>query len=241
MKNKRFFHSFTVLLAALVCLGGFSVTAYAGGGEDIPTDDSNVIVKTEPQPLTPEGNMELIDDIQGDASEDKQFIVVQSRGGNYFYIVIDKAAQGENTVHFLNQVDEADLLSIIEDENGAATTPAVCSCSDKCAAGNVNMTCALCSTNMTECAGKEAEPQPADEPQPEKEKSNAGGFVIFLVIALLGGGAALYYFKIMKPKQSVKGDTDLEDFDFDEYDEEAEDDYTDEPEAAEDRQEDDEE
>ena len=158
MKNKRFFHSFTVLLAALVCLGGFSVTAYAGGGEDIPTDDSNVIVKTEPQPLTPEGNMELIDDIQGDASEDKQFIVVQSRGGNYFYIVIDKAAQGENTVHFLNQVDEADLLSIIEDENGAATTPAVCSCSDKCAAGNVNMTCALCSTNMTECAGKEAEP-----------------------------------------------------------------------------------
>ena len=241
MKNKRFFHSFTVLLAALVCLGGFSVTAYAGGGEDIPTDDSNVIVKTEPQPLTPEGNMELIDDIQGDASEDKQFIVVQSRGGNYFYIVIDKAAQGENTVHFLNQVDEADLLSIIEDENGAATTPAVCSCSDKCAAGNVNMTCALCSTNMTECAGKEAEPQPADEPQPEKEKSNAGGFVIFLVIALLGGGAALYYFKIMKPKQSVKGDTDLEDFDFDEYDEEAEGDYTDKPEAAEDRQEDDEE
>ena len=241
MKNKRFFHSFTVLLAALVLLGGFSVTAYAGGGEDIPTDDSNVIVKTEPQPLTPEGNMELIDDIQGDASEDKQFIVVQSRGGNYFYIVIDKAAQGENTVHFLNQVDEADLLSIIEDENGAATTPAVCSCSDKCAAGNVNMTCALCSTNMTECAGKEAEPQPADEPQPEKEKSNAGGFVIFLVIALLGGGAALYYFKIMKPKQSVKGDTDLEDFDFDEYDEEAEGDYTDKPEAAEDRQEDDEE
>ena len=241
MKNKRFFHSFTVLLAALVLLGGFSVPAYAGGGEDIPTDDSNVIVKTEPQPLTPEGNMELIDDIQGDASEDKQFIVVQSRGGNYFYIVIDKAAQGENTVHFLNQVDEADLLSIIEDENGAATTPAVCSCSDKCAAGNVNMTCALCSTNMTECAGKEAEPQPADEPQPEKEKSNAGGFVIFLVIALLGGGAALYYFKIMKPKQSVKGDTDLEDFDFDEYDEEAEGDYTDKPEAAEDRQEDDEE
>lgn len=239
MKNKRFFRSFTVLLAALVCLGGFSVTAYAGGGEDISTDDSNVIVKTEPQPLTPEGNMELIDDIQGDASEDKQFIVVQSRGGNYFYIVIDKAAQGENTVHFLNQVDEADLLSIIEDE-GAAATPAVCSCSDKCEAGSVNLSCPVCSTDMSKCAGKEAEPQPTDEPQPE-EKNSMGGLVIFLVIALLGGGGALYYFKFMKPKQSVKGDTDLEDFDFDEYDEEAEDDYTDELEAAEDRQEDDEE
>ena len=93
---------------------------------------------------------------------------------------------------------------------------------------------------MSKCAGKEAEPQPTDEPQPE-EKNSMGGLVIFLVIALLGGGGALYYFKFMKPKQSVKGDTDLEDFDFDEYDEEAEDDYTDELEAAEDRQEDDEE
>ena len=218
MKNKRFFRSFFVLLAALVCLGGFSVTAYAGGGEEIPTDDSNVKTEAEPQPLTPEGNMTLIDDIEGDASEDKQFIVVQSRGGNYFYIVIDKAAQGENTVHFLNQVDEADLMSIIEDGNRAQETPAVCSCTDKCTAGNVNMTCARCSTNMTECAGKEAEPQPVDEPQPEKEKSNAGGIVIFLVIALLGGGGALYYFKEMKPKQNTKGSTDLEDFDFDEYD-----------------------
>ena len=44
------------------------------------------------------------------------------------------------------------------------------------------------------------------------------GLVLFLVVALLGGGA-LYYFKIMKPKQAVKGGTDLDDFDFDDYDE----------------------
>lgn len=216
MKNKRFFRSFFVLLAALVCLGGFSVTAYAGGGEDIPTDDSNVIVETEPQPLTPEGNMELIDNIEGDAAGDKQFIVVQSRGGDYFYIVIDKAAQGENTVHFLNQVDEADLMSIIEDEQ-KEIAPAVCSCTDKCAAGSVNTACPVCSTDMSKCAGKEAATAPEDEPQP-KEKNSMGGLVIFLIVALLGGGA-LYYFKIMKPKRSVKGSTDLDDFDFDDYNE----------------------
>ena len=34
MKNKKLFRTFTVLLAAFVCLGGFSVTAYAGGGEE---------------------------------------------------------------------------------------------------------------------------------------------------------------------------------------------------------------
>ena len=241
MKNKRFFRSFFVLLAALVFLGGFSVTAYAGGGEDIPTDDRNVITETaEPQPLTPEGNMSLVDDIQGEAAGDKQFIVVQSRGGDYFYIVIDKAAQGNNTVHFLNQVDEADLMSIIEDGQ-KEKAPNLCSCTDKCAAGNVNLSCPVCSTNRNECAGKEAEPEATDEPQKE-EKSGAGGLVIFLVVALLGGGGALYYFKIMKPKQGVKGSTDLDDFDFDEYDEDAEDEYTAELETiAQDKQEEDEE
>ncbi|SFE36063.1 DUF4366 domain-containing protein [Peptostreptococcus sp. D1] len=237
MKNKRIFRTLTVLCAAVVLTCGFSVTAYAGGGEDIPTDDSNVIVETEPQPLTPEGNMSLVDDIQGDDAEDKQFIVVQSRGGDYFYIVIDKAAQGENTVHFLNQVDETDLLSIIEDGQ-TETPPAVCSCTDKCEAGSVNISCPVCSTNTSGCAGKEAVTAPEDEPQPE-EKSGAGGLVIFLVVALLGGGGTLYYFKIMKPKQSVKGDTDLEDFDFEDYDED-EPEIDDLQDAADEEQEDDE-
>ena len=80
------------------------------------TDDSGVIVETEPQPLTPEGNMTLVDDIDGDAAEDKQFIVVKSKGGNYFYIIVDRAAEGENSVHFLNQVDESDLMAIIGEE-----------------------------------------------------------------------------------------------------------------------------
>ena len=114
MKNK-ILASLTALCAALVLVGGFSVTAYAQTPTE-ETDDSGVIVETEPQPLTPEGNMTLVDDISGEAAEDKQFIVVQSRNGNYFYIVIDNAAEGENKVHFLNQVDEADLLSIIESE-----------------------------------------------------------------------------------------------------------------------------
>ena len=187
MKNKRLFRSFLVLFAALVCVGGFSMTAYAQGN-DIPTDDSGVITKTEPQPLTPEGNMNLVDDISGEASEDKQFIVVQSKGGNYFYIIIDHAAEGENTVHFLNQVDEADLMAIIGEEE--TTTPAVCTCTDKCVTGAINTACPVCSVNMTECAGKEAVPEPDDAP-PEKEKSNAGGLVIFLVVTLLAGGGAL--------------------------------------------------
>ena len=125
MKNKGFFKTAAALLAALVLLGGFSVTAYAGGGEDIPTNDSGVIVETEPQPLTPDGNLSLIDDIEGEAAEDKQFIIVQSKNGNYFYIIVDRAAEGENTVHFLNQVDEADLMALMEDGSSKTYTVTV--------------------------------------------------------------------------------------------------------------------
>ena len=211
MRNKKIVRSFLVLLALVMCFCSVSVTAYAQG-DDTPTDDSNVKVEApDPQPLTPEGNMTLVDDISGDAAGDKQFIVVQSKGGNYFYIVIDNAADGNNTVHFLNQVDEADLLAIIDEDGGTATpAPAVCSCTDKCEAGKVNTACPVCATNMTACSGKAAEPEPEEPTEQPKEKSSMGGLVLFFVVALIGGGGALYYFKFMKPKQAVKGGTDLE-------------------------------
>ncbi len=118
MKHKKLFRSVTALLAALVLMGGFSVTAFAGGG-DVSDEPPTPVTETEPeettggyepQPLTPEGNMSLVDDITGEASGDKQFITVVTKNGNYFYIIIDRAEDGENTVHFLNQVDEKDLL-----------------------------------------------------------------------------------------------------------------------------------
>lgn len=160
--------------------------------------------------------MTLVDDIDGDAAEDKQFIVVKSKGGNYFYIIVDRAAEGENSVHFLNQVDETDLMAIVED--GQTTPPpAVCNCTEKCKAGEVNTACPVCSVNMDSCTGKETAPE--EPAEPEKPKNSMGGLLIFLVVGLLGGGAALYYVKFMKPKQNVKGSTDLDEFDFDEYDE----------------------
>ena len=107
MKNNKLIRTFTVLCAALVLMGGISVTAYAGGGEEWEyTEPEETTGGYDPQPLTPEGNMSLVDDISGEASGDKQFITVVSKNGNYFYIIIDRAEDGENTVHFLNQVDE---------------------------------------------------------------------------------------------------------------------------------------
>ena len=223
MKNKKLVRTFTVLCAALVLMGGISVTAYAGGGEEWEyTEPEETTGGYDPQPLTPEGNMSLVDDISGEASGDKQFITVVSKNGNYFYIIIDRAEDGENTVHFLNQVDEADLLQLMED--GQAEEIPVCSCTEKCVAGSVNTACPVCGVNMSECAGKETEPEPEPPAEPEDEKSGGmGGILLVIVLLAAAGGGAFYYVKILKPKRdAAKGNTSLEDFDFDEDDEETE-------------------
>ena len=219
MKNK-ITRTLTAFCAALLLMGGFSVTAFAQTPEEMPdaTNDSGVVYEEpqEAEPLTPEGNATLVDDFGGN----KQLITVTTKAGNYFYILIDRDDEGENTVHFLNQVDDADLFALLEDEETAtAQTPAVCTCTEKCETGKINTSCPVCSTNMTACTGTEAEPEPEEPTEQPQEKSNMGGLVLFLVVALLGGGGAFYYFKFMKPKQSVKGGTDLDDFDFEDYDE----------------------
>ena len=229
MKHKKLFRSVTALLAALVLMGGFSVTAFAGGG-DVRDEPPTPVTETEPeettggyepQPLTPDGNMSLVDDITGEASGDKQFITVVTKSGNYFYIIIDRAEDGENTVHFLNQVDEADLTALMED--GQTEAP-VCSCTEKCVAGSVNTDCPVCSVNMSECAGKEAEPEPEETEQPpEEEKGGGMGILLVVLLVAAAGGGAFYYFKILKPKKdAAKGSSSLDDLDFDEDDEETE-------------------
>lgn len=93
--------------------------------------------------LTPDGNLSLIDDIGSPTASGKQFITVETKNGNVFYLIIDRDDEGEETVHFLNQVDEADLMALTEDGE-KAETPIVCTCTEKCQAGAVNTACPVC-------------------------------------------------------------------------------------------------
>ena len=169
--------------------------------------------------LSPDGNLSLIDDIGSSTASGKQFITVESKNGNVFYLIIDRDDKGEETVHFLNQVDEADLMALTEDGE-AAEKPIVCSCTDKCQAGAVNTACEVCMTNMSECVGEEPEPVTPDEPEePAEEKKGGAGAIVAVVLLLAAGGGAAFYFLVLKPKQGKKVPSDLDDFDLEDEEE----------------------
>ena len=224
-----------LLCAAALCLGlAVPASAYYASNENGSNEPggpiTSVSVTTEPvaEPtlpalggLTPDGNLALIDDILGGAyysSEEvgdsqMQFVTVESKNGNTFYLVIDHAT---GDVYFLNLVDEADLLALLEDEGYEVE----CDCETRCQPGEVDTDCPVCRTDLNECTGEEPEPTPepteapAAEPQKDSSSFNAAALLPIALIAVLGAGGAYYFLKVRKRKPDTSGATDLDDYDF---------------------------
>lgn len=175
---------FLITTISMLQLSTFSTNVYAFVLED--EEKPNVVVeeKNPSTPLTPNGNLTLVDDINTDNEVDKQFITVISKNGNYFYIIIDRENDNEN-VYFLNLVDEYDLMQLIEqpEEVEEELPPPVV---------------------------VEKEPEPTPEPEPIEEKES-GSILPLLLLLALGGGGAYYYFNFMKDKDSIPEITGLED------------------------------
>lgn len=193
MKN-RLKLAAAVLSAAFVLSG---ITAFAQSSEPAePSPTPTEIVIEDNHALTPDGNAQLMDDVTD--NENLQFITVTARDGNEFYIIIDKGAQSEN-VYFLNTVDESDLAALVEDYAPEQTTQQQPEPS---------------STPDTEQA--EPEQEQTEQPEPEAEQSNSS--FLFLIVLVLAGGAglAVYYFKVFRPKKKLEQADDIEDFEFEE-------------------------
>ncbi len=183
MKRKRF-RLLAVTFCAAVLMCGFSVTAYAGGGDEtggyeqwegldpaeaLPVETPDPV----PNPFTPSGTGTVVDNATDE--DGKEFFTIMTPAENVFYLVIDRQRETEN-VYFLNAVTEADLLTLAE-AAGETVTPA-----------------------------PEPEPVPDPEPtpapEPEQPKATGGGGTLLLALAvvLIGGGAG-WYFKIYRPKK----------------------------------------
>lgn len=147
--------------------------------------------------LTPSGNLTLVDDYGERNGEGQQFITLVTKAGNYFYLIIDRDEKGEETVHFLNLVDERDLFSLMEEDEAADYQAQLAA---EQAAREAAERAAAEATAQTGESQSTAEP----EPQPEKKGTNMLPVVIIiLVMAAVGGG--WFFMQTKKKKQAASG------------------------------------
>lgn len=168
--------------------------------------------ETEPEaeenfgPLTPDGNMSLVDDYGSIEAGGKQFITVVTKTGNYFYIIIDRDDEGDDTVHFLNMVDESDLLKLMDDEEAQAYVESIAGTTEES------------TTVEAEEPTTETE-EPAEEPVQEEKKKSSAGILILMFVVGAGGIGAYVFMKGSKKKDTRKAGPDPDaDYDEDEDD-----------------------
>ena len=182
-------------LSALLCCVMFTLPTFA---------------VAETQPLTPDGNLEIVDDI---VHEDKQFITVKSRSGAEFYIVIDRSRDSDN-VYFLNQIDDVDLFALLEEDSSAN-----CSCKEKCTVGAVNSDCFVCRMDVKSCKGKvsEVKSDPISDSESVKTEKKSDIFPVILIVVVIGGVAVIGFLKLRKNKAKSSPVPDFDDIDADDF------------------------
>ena len=207
----KMMNKFCALMLSVALCAGMAAPAFAYGGkptEEVEqpvltstTDEEDVVTVTDEEngALTPEGNLTLVDDYHTNYSDGsgQQFITLVSKSGNTFYLVIDRNAKGENTVHFMNLVDEADLLALMEDEDAEAYT------AEKEAAAQAEQE----RKQTEEDAKKTAEEAAASgEEQPKENKviKIASGFLGVVVLIALAAGGGFYAFAKQKQKKQAE-------------------------------------
>ena len=194
-----------LLVSAALC-AGMAAPAFAFEGEAAPVEqpilpelvEEDVVTITDETSgaLTPEGNLTLVDDHHTNYSDGsgQQFITLVSKSGNTFYLVIDRNAKGQQTVHFMNLVDEADLLTLMEEEDADAYT------AEREAAEQDK----LKAEEEAKKAAEEAAASGEEQPKENKVTKIASGFLGVVVLIALAAGGGFYAFAKQKQKKQAE-------------------------------------
>ena len=207
MKIKKFG---ALLVSAVLCIG-MAAPAFAYEGDTTPVEepvlpeiveeeDAVTITDEETGALTPEGNLTLVDDYHTNYSDGsgQQFITMVSKSGATFYLVIDRNAKGQQTVHFMNLVDEADLLALMEEEAAEAYN------AEKEAAKQAELD-KLKAEEEAKKAAEEAAASDEEQPKENKVTKYAAAFLgVVALIALVAGGGFYFFIQQKHKKQAEK-------------------------------------
>lgn len=228
MVNKKMKKVWMILTLCLTLVFGSSINAYAyvdeSAGAEATTEavavEEELTVDTESEPdeepteetedtgaFSEAGNLSLLDDVGTDEAKELEYMTVQTKSGVVFYLVIDRSADTEN-VYFLNQVDAADLMAIMDDAEKQEYESSL-------------------QEEVTEVPETPVEEEPATEDKPVEEEKPAVqtnnlalfGVIGVIAVAVIGGYA------FMKKKAKKEGsdlEEDLEFYDDEEYENEDE-------------------
>ncbi len=194
-----------LLVSAALC-AGMAAPAFAFEGDTTPVEQpvlpevvEDVVTVTDEASgaLTPEGNLTLVDDYHTNYSDGsgQQFITLVSKSGATFYLVIDRNAKGQQTVHFMNLVDEADLLALMEEDAADAYT------AEKEAAAQAEQD-RLKAEEEAKKAAEEAAASGTEQTGGNKVKKYAATFLGVLALVGLAAGGGIYTF--MKQKKQAE-------------------------------------
>ena len=197
------------LVLSMALCAGMAAPAFAYDGEpveeveqpvltDSSEEDTVTVTDESSGALTPEGNLTLVDDYHTNYLDGsgQQFITLVSKSGNTFYLVIDRNAKGQQTVHFMNLVDEADLLALMEEDAADAYT------AEKEAAAKAEQD-KLKAEEEAKKAAEEAE-KAANAPKENKVTKYAAAFLGVIALIALAAGGGFYFFIQQKNKKQAE-------------------------------------
>lgn len=230
MVNKKMRKIFMVMVLCLTMMLWTSMNAYAYVDESAGAENTTEAVSVEEEitvnteetteteskekdeetnkntgAFSESGNLSLLDDVGKDEAKNLEYMTVQTKSGAVFYLVIDKNADTEN-VYFLNQVDEFDLMTIMDDAQKQEYESSI-------------------KTEETQGSDILTEEEPItdtpmeEEPKPELQTNNLALFgAIGVIGAVVIGGYA--FMKKKAKKDGAALEEDLEFYDDEEYENE---------------------